>query len=457
MGFFVMQNQYSDLPLDVADTSSRRGLADRVLKGEVFVFRGALQATGLFDLWQDAALRGITASVGKDVADRCVTDGFHRIHEWVAPVDLPRMTDAVYAEIESTAPDFLNTFMTAVFPGVRAYYYERAPNVRFHIPYDIAQAHKKAFDEFAKGHGQGKIAAHGPHRDSWLDCPSNGLNLWFAMGRIRPGNGMTIYPENYEGEYKFQRSGDIADGQKLNKTMSFDLFPGDVILFHTDHVHGSELNRTNETRFAISCRLSIDKPVFPQVHHHAYVHSGWQRSAVLRPFAEVPAMFQPSFIKGLAVRARNKLMPTAISEPQVDAPEVIGTKVGDRIEVSLAAVAVGSVHGVSAALCVARLSETEVVALTRRCPHAGGDLANGWIDGDNVVCPWHNLPFDAESGRSPCNTLPRLRRVACWIEGDKIIVDPKTVLNRDDDASVGAQLVAQANSAPMAPMASPAE
>jgi nitrite reductase/ring-hydroxylating ferredoxin subunit len=94
-------------------------------------------------------------------------------------------------------------------------------------------------------------------------------------------------------------------------------------------------------------------------------------------------------------------------------------------------VPVGEVRGLTAALCVARLSETEVVALTRRCPHAGGDIANGWVDGNQVVCPWHNLPFDTASGRSPCSTLPALRRVACEIRGDRIVVDPKSVLNAE--------------------------
>ncbi len=436
---------YHDFRFDQGEGRKRQGLAQRIVKGEVFVFRQALQAFDLYDMWKEAALRGITKSVGKEAADRAVKDGFHRIHEWIAAGDIPKMTDAVYDEIEVLAPEFLDRFMGGAFPDVSTFYYERTPNVRFHIPYDIAQAHRKAFNEFAKDHGQGKIAAHGPHRDSWLDCPSNGLNLWFAMGRVRPGNGLTIYPENYEGEYKFKRSGDIADGQKLNKTWTFDLFPGDVIMFHTDHVHGSALNRTDETRFAISCRLSVEKPIFPQLHYHDYVHSAWNRSSVLRPVAGIPAMMQPSYFRSFAIRVRNKLLPAlAPGEPETAPAEVIGTRNGDMIEVALSDVPVGSVHGVSAALCVARISEESVVALTRRCPHAGGDLANGWVDGGNVVCPWHNLPYDAASGASACKSLPKLKRVACEIRGDVIVIDPKRVVNADGDA-LGDEFTAQAN------------
>jgi len=269
------------------------------------------------DMWLQASLKGIAKSVGQDAADRAVKEGFNHIHEWVDPALIPAMTDAVYEEIEPLASEFLDTFMGGAFPDVDAFYYERTPNVRFHIPYDLAQAHKAKFNEFAKGHGQGKIAAHGPHRDSWLHCPSNGLNLWFAIGRIKPGNGMTIYPENYDGEYRFQKSGDILDGQKLHQTWTFDLHPGDVIMFHTDHVHGSELNRTDETRFAISCRLSVEKPIFPQLHLGSYVHSGWNNSSALKPIAALPAMMQPSFVTTLATRARNKLIPAlAPDEPK---------------------------------------------------------------------------------------------------------------------------------------------
>lgn len=441
---------YHDLRFDQGEGLNRQGLADRIVKGEVFVFRNALQHFGLYDLWRDAALRGIAKSVGQAAADRAMRDGFHRIHEWVAAGDIPKMTDAVYAEIEPTAQAFLDRFMSGAFPGVTTFYYERTPNVRFHIPYDIAQAHKKAFNDFAKGHGQGKIAAHGPHRDSWLDCPSNGLNLWFAMGRIGPGNGMTIFPDDYGGEFRFKRSGDIADAQKLHRTWTFDLEPGDVLMFHTDHVHGSILNRTDETRFAISCRLAVERPVFPQLHFHDYVHSGWNRSSVLRPLAGVPAKLQMSFLRSLAVRTRNKVMPSlAPGEPEAGPAEAIGRRTDRGFEVALADLPVGAVRGVSAALCVARLDETRVVALTRRCPHAGGDLANGWVDGDSVVCPWHNLPYDAETGASPCKSLPKLKRVACTIEGDQIVIEPGRVLNAEDDSET-AEFLAAAGARPAA-------
>ncbi|MGV6847690.1 MAG: Rieske 2Fe-2S domain-containing protein [Marinibacterium sp.] len=419
---------YTDLKTTDPAFQSRKGLNDRVVAGEVVVVREALQAFDCMTMLEEAAYRGIEKSEGKEIAEKVRKDGFHRIHDHVSATRIPALTDMVYDEVRPLASQFLRRFVPGVFPGVTNYYYEETPNVRFHIPYDLAEAHKKAFNAFAKDHGQGKIAAHGPHRDSWLDCPSNGLNLWFAIGRIRPGNGLTVFPEDYEGDYKYQTSGNILDGEKLHKTYSFDLHPGDVVMFHTDHVHGSELNRLDETRFAISFRMSIEKPVFPNLHFHQYVYSGWEGMPI-KAMSQLPAMAQPSYVRSFAERVRNKLVPSmAPKEPAPDQPEVVGRKDGDTIRLPLSAIEVGEVRGISAALCVARLSETEIAAVTRRCPHQGGDLANGWVDGGQIVCPWHNLPFNAGSGRSECKSLPALKVVRAEIAGDEIVVYPKEVI-----------------------------
>ena len=411
--------------------ANRKGLERRALKGEVFLVREALQAFGCMEMLEEATYRGIENSVGKEAAERARRDGFHKIHEWVDAGDIPRMTDAVYDEVRPLAAEFMRKFIPGIFDGVKTYYYEETPNIRFHIPYDIAQAHKEKFNDFAKDHGQGKIAAHGPHRDSWLHCPSNGLNLWFAIGRIRPGNGLTVYPSDYDGGFQHQVSGNIAEGEKLHRPFTFDMHPGDLIVFHTDHVHGSELNRLDETRFAISFRMSIDKPQFPNLHFHSYVYSGWE-NAPIKSLSLLPANAQPSYVRSLAERARNKLIPSmAPQEPTPKDPDIVGRKEGDTVRVSLADVPVGEVRGITAALCVARLSESDVIAVTRRCPHQGGDFANGWVDGGKLICPWHNLPFDPETGRSPCKSLPALHRVEAAVEGDEIVVHTKSII-RDE-------------------------
>jgi nitrite reductase/ring-hydroxylating ferredoxin subunit len=39
-------------------------------------------------------------------------------------------------------------------------------------------------------------------------------------------------------------------------------------------------------------------------------------------------------------------------------------------------------------------------ALDNRCPHLGGPLNRGRIEGRVVICPWHGWQWDAKSGRA---------------------------------------------------------
>lgn len=37
-------------------------------------------------------------------------------------------------------------------------------------------------------------------------------------------------------------------------------------------------------------------------------------------------------------------------------------------------------------------------AVSALCPHEDGPLADGWLEGDTVVCPWHGFDFDLATG-----------------------------------------------------------
>jgi nitrite reductase/ring-hydroxylating ferredoxin subunit len=49
------------------------------------------------------------------------------------------------------------------------------------------------------------------------------------------------------------------------------------------------------------------------------------------------------------------------------------------------------------------LCDDQVVALSDRCPHAGGSIGQGWIEADEVVCPLHQWRFKLKDGR--CSTI----------------------------------------------------
>jgi 3-phenylpropionate/trans-cinnamate dioxygenase ferredoxin subunit len=51
-------------------------------------------------------------------------------------------------------------------------------------------------------------------------------------------------------------------------------------------------------------------------------------------------------------------------------------------------------------ICIARFNE-KIFAFAYSCPHAGGILADGYIDAlGNIVCPVHRYKYDMKNGRN---------------------------------------------------------
>ncbi|HEY3289875.1 MAG TPA: Rieske (2Fe-2S) protein [Anaerolineae bacterium] len=69
------------------------------------------------------------------------------------------------------------------------------------------------------------------------------------------------------------------------------------------------------------------------------------------------------------------------------------------------------------------LGKNDVVAFSAICPHALGDLSQGWINADEVDCPVHYYRFNMKSGEC---TYPRggphLRLYPITIEGNSILI-----------------------------------
>jgi nitrite reductase (NADH) small subunit len=42
-----------------------------------------------------------------------------------------------------------------------------------------------------------------------------------------------------------------------------------------------------------------------------------------------------------------------------------------------------------------------ISAIDGICPHQGGPLADGLVEGTTVTCPWHGWQFDIRSGKTP--------------------------------------------------------
>ena len=60
-------------------------------------------------------------------------------------------------------------------------------------------------------------------------------------------------------------------------------------------------------------------------------------------------------------------------------------------------------------------------AIDNECPHRGGPLAEGEIEGCIVTCPWHGWQFDVTSGESITDDL-KVERYDAKVEGDDVLV-----------------------------------
>ncbi len=57
------------------------------------------------------------------------------------------------------------------------------------------------------------------------------------------------------------------------------------------------------------------------------------------------------------------------------------------------------------------------------CPHEGGPLEDGTLDGDVVICPWHGFDFDLKTGECLVDSDLRVPTYPVKVEGDSIWVE----------------------------------
>jgi nitrite reductase (NADH) small subunit len=57
------------------------------------------------------------------------------------------------------------------------------------------------------------------------------------------------------------------------------------------------------------------------------------------------------------------------------------------------------------------------------CPHEDGPLAEGWLEGDVVVCPWHGFDFELNTGRCRVDEGLSIAIYPVRVAGDSVEVD----------------------------------
>lgn len=67
--------------------------------------------------------------------------------------------------------------------------------------------------------------------------------------------------------------------------------------------------------------------------------------------------------------------------------------------------------------------EGRYYALDNTCPHQGGPLAEGWVDGAAVTCPWHAWTFKLSDGKMTLGDFARVDTFDVRVEGDAVRIN----------------------------------
>ncbi|MFD4293160.1 nitrite reductase small subunit NirD [Rhodococcus sp. NPDC058505] len=74
-------------------------------------------------------------------------------------------------------------------------------------------------------------------------------------------------------------------------------------------------------------------------------------------------------------------------------------------------------------VAVFRLADGTVRATDAVCPHRAGPLADGQIDGEQVVCPLHQYGFRFDTGACSSDDVPAVRVYPAEIRDGVVVVE----------------------------------
>jgi len=64
----------------------------------------------------------------------------------------------------------------------------------------------------------------------------------------------------------------------------------------------------------------------------------------------------------------------------------------------------------------------EFFAIENICPHRGGPLSEGFLEGNNVNCPWHSWQFDVKTGQNIMPGIGKLNTYKVLVEGEEVFI-----------------------------------
>ena len=172
--------------------------------------------------------------------------------------------------------------------------------------------------------------------------------------------------------------------------------------------------------------IKVNGEIIEAVDVFAGGATGCEANVPVKIMEDVPCEDLADVVGGLvkhgafkAMRQQLRKIPLAVAVPSKPAAEV------ERPIIKSQELAEGSAKLVRARgeeMAVFK-NNGQLYGIQNICPHEGGQLCNGWIEGGEVVCPLHGYKFDLKTGA--CSTDPKLKvRVFKLVaQGDQFLLE----------------------------------
>jgi len=378
----------------------------RILSGQLVIVRQCLQGLGIFESLRDLVIDGVSEVCGQSTADRLRRDGVEQIHQHV---EADRIME-IYMRTRRVLAEKMPSITAQMFRQAGAqdrFYVHDSSLIRLMLPYDVQKQKQREFKSEI-----GKLTLHGPHHDHYQNVPVNALNSWIAISRVQHENGMFIFPEIW-GKNLPKGKAVVREDQYLGRPYSFELDPGDALLFHSHHMHSSRLNTTSETRVVLTNRVCLEKPIYPDpTDPQKYFHSTAFPTDL--DCSQIFAMDgfvgnDQQYIKtGMRRRLHGTARKLGFTRNTLPAESSNTKQIPGVVQEQFSSLAEGEIAALDKKTCVTRIGG-QVVSFRRHCPHEGADLALGFVSDGQIVCPYHGVSFCPKTGDANCSAVARLR------------------------------------------------
>jgi phytanoyl-CoA dioxygenase PhyH len=272
-----------------------------VLAGRIVIVVGWLRRHGMLEVVRRETFSALADAASPHSAQEVERRGLEQLHTVVTPAQVSAARTILETRLRPIATRIALAFAASLSRQRSPLYLGHHSGVRIMLPEQTILTHRTALAELT-----GFMVPHDLHRDSWYNTSINSINLWMAISRVRKGNGLLVFPDAYRQDARQQ---DTPVGRPLN----FEMEPGNILLFAGDHLHSSEPNATDETRYVLTKRLSLGTPRYnPRGSGWVPYYDTRLLGTALQPLASLRSRATAGYARNLARTIRSRAIGTRV-------------------------------------------------------------------------------------------------------------------------------------------------